>query len=72
MSKKVSPQNLVTNTEDEGEDSHSGAQPAGAEAVIDDADLDGLVLVPPPALARDAAKHNDGENLEENMIIKKH
>ena len=54
---------FVTDTEDEGEDSHSGAQPAGAVAVIDDADLGDGVLVPPPALACDTSEHNDGENL---------
>ena len=54
---------FVTDTEDEGEDSHCGAQPAGAVAVIDDADLRDGVLVPPPALACDTSEHNDGENL---------
>ena len=52
-----------TDTEDEGEDSHCGAQPAGAVAVIDDANLREGVLVPPPALACDTSEHNDGENL---------
>ena len=52
-----------TDTEDEGEDGHCGTQPAGAEAVIDDADLGEGLLVPPPALACDTTEHNDGENL---------
>ena len=53
-----------TDTEDEGEDSHCGAQPAGAVAVIDDADLRPGLRVPPPALACDAPEYNDGANLD--------
>jgi len=53
---------FVTDTEHEGEDSHCGAESAGAEAVINDADLGEGLLVPPPALACDTSEHNDGEN----------
>ena len=53
----------VTDTEDEGEDSNCGAEPAGAVAVMDDADLRDSVLVPPPALACDTSEHNDREHL---------